>query len=156
MATASPRGKRPFTPLTPGGSRLRPCSRSALLAPTSTAMLPLRERPATIQRFRLSIRSTFVGKRVPIPSPPVRRTRTSGSRPSPFDLFPRHYVILIDYGHDAQLQQAEEGIARVQVALPVGQVAAREEGLSDGDVVPGEQLLVCLHQGALGHGGQHP
>jgi hypothetical protein len=70
------------------------------------------------------------------------------------DLLDGHDVVLVDDGHNPEVEQGEQGVPRVEVARAVAQVAAGEKRLSDDDVVPGEELVVGVHEVALADGGE--
>ena len=63
-------------------------------------------------------------------------------------------VVLIDDGHHAQLQQAFQRVADVEVTLAVVQVAFGDQRLGHLNVMPAEQLPVPVHQVALADGRQ--
>ena len=68
-------------------------------------------------------------------------------------LLVRHDVVLVDDGQNAQLQQAEDGVAHIAAALLAVDILAGEQHLGHGVVVLVEQLVVGIHQLALAHGG---
>ena len=72
----------------------------------------------------------------------------------PLQLVRGHHVILVDNGHDAELQELLQGVLGVVPPLLVVDVAAGEQGLRDDDVALAEESFVDLHQLALAHGGQ--
>ena len=55
-------------------------------------------------------------------------------------------VVLVDDGHHAELEQALERLAGVQVLLAVDEVEWREQDLAGDQVVRGQGLVVDLHQ----------
>ncbi|CFO00414.1 Uncharacterised protein [Bordetella pertussis] len=62
-------------------------------------------------------------------------------------------VVFVDDGHYAQAQQGEQGRARIQVAVPVGQVFVGEQDLRGAQAELGEGGFVSLAQAHLAHGG---
>jgi len=58
-------------------------------------------------------------------------------------------VVFVDDGHHAQVQQREQGRARVQIALAVRQVGVREQDLRAGQAVLAHLGLVHLRQAHL-------
>ena len=66
-----------------------------------------------------------------------------------FDLVDGHRVVLIDDRDDAPIHQCEEGIADVQKALAVGDVAHREKNLADEEAVFSEGVGIDAHQPPL-------
>ena len=243
-ATTSPRMKSPSTPQMPAGSRLRPASVSACLAPPSTRRVPRSVAAELSQRARL-VRVTSRGaNRVPMRSPAAMRGRTSGSLPLGDDdldavetgaarrldlrpdatrpagagrsrragqqlirhhmsvsnqlrvrvatriagietvgrreqdqqvgvdelrdqgrqgvvvakpqLLRRHHVVLVRDRQHALVQQAGEGVARVEKPVARGQVGAGHQGQRHGDVVRREHGAVAGDERRLSHGGQGP
>ena len=69
------------------------------------------------------------------------------------ELRDRHRVVLVDDGDDAELEQALEGVAGVEVALAVDHVAPREQDLRAGKPVRGKGALVGLDEPRLAGGG---
>ena len=64
-------------------------------------------------------------------------------------------VVFIDDGDDAALDHGEQGIAGIEVAGAVVEVAAGEQDLADDDVMGLEERAVELHEAALTDGGEH-
>src|SRR5437763_13827726 len=62
-------------------------------------------------------------------------------------------VVLVDDRQAAPLEQAQDGVADVEVARPVVEVVGGQEDLSDVRAVRGERLLVGAHEDALADGG---
>ena len=58
-------------------------------------------------------------------------------------------------GHDLPLEQRQQRVARVEIALAVGQIGARQQRLRDDQVFRREQLVPHLHQPGLPDRGQH-
>ena len=58
-------------------------------------------------------------------------------------------------GTTSPVEQRQQRVARVQIALAIGQVRARQQRLRDDDPFAGKQLIPLLHQLGLAHGGQH-
>ena len=71
------------------------------------------------------------------------------------DLLDRDHVVLDHDRHDVELQQRQQSVARVQVALPVDEVRARQQRLRRGDPALGEQLVPVPEQPRLPDGGEH-
>ena len=61
-------------------------------------------------------------------------------------------IVFIDNGHDAQLQQGQQGRAGVQVALTVGQVGMGQQHLRAADAVFAQLGFIHLHQAHLADG----
>ncbi|MNT04455.1 hypothetical protein D3C72_1390340 [compost metagenome] len=60
-----------------------------------------------------------------------------------------HRVVLVDYRHDAQLDQGAQGAARIEVTLAVGQVIVGQENLRRVPAMLGKARLPGLHQAHL-------
>ena len=71
------------------------------------------------------------------------------------DFFGGDGVVFIDNRHHLLLEKGIQGVARVQVARPVGKIGAGEQHLGDAGIVDGEDLLVHSHQARLADRGQH-
>ena len=68
------------------------------------------------------------------------------------DLVHRHRVVLVDHGQHAEVEQGEQGVARVQVPAAIADVLGGEEHLADLDAVALERLLVVPHERGLPDG----
>ena len=64
-------------------------------------------------------------------------------------------IVLVDNRHNVALQAEGERVAGVEVAPPVAQVVAGEQGLGHLEAIELEELLVEMHQAALADGGEH-
>ena len=64
-----------------------------------------------------------------------------------------HRVVLVHDGHHAKVEQALEGVARVEVARAVNDVAPREQDLPAGGAILGQHLGIALDKGGLASGG---
>ena len=67
------------------------------------------------------------------------------------NLFHRHGVVLVDDGHNAQLEQAVQRIARMQVSRAVRRVASGEQHERRHQVVTRERFAIGRHEQALPH-----
>src|SRR3989339_231338 len=67
------------------------------------------------------------------------------------DFIDSHGVVLVDDRDYTPFQQGKEGIADVQEAFPVGEVAHREEDLADEETMLSEGIRVNPHQTALAY-----
>ena len=71
------------------------------------------------------------------------------------DFLGRDDVVLVDDRNDLALEQRQQRVARVEVALPVGQIRARQQRLRDDEIFLREELVPHLHQLGLPDRGQH-
>ena len=71
------------------------------------------------------------------------------------DFLGRHDVVLVDDRNDLPFEQRQQRVARVEVALAIGQVAARQQRLRDDQIFVREELVPDLHQPGLTDRGQH-
>ena len=69
------------------------------------------------------------------------------------DLLVGHGVVLVDHRDHAQLEQAGEGLAGVEVLAPVDEVERGQQDLAGGQAVPLERVAPHLHQPVLADGG---
>ena len=70
-----------------------------------------------------------------------------------FDFGKGDSVVFVDDGDNAVLEEADECVAGVQMALVMFEVGVREENLGDVEIVFGEKLFVSGHQARLAEGG---
>ena len=70
-----------------------------------------------------------------------------------FDFGERHGVVFVDDGHDAAVEQCDERVARVEMALVMFEVVMREQHLRDVQIVPREKFRVNGHEPRLADGG---
>ncbi len=85
----------------------------------------------------------------------VRHQRRQVVVVADLDFLGRDDVVLVDDRDDLALEQREQRVARVQVALAVGQIGARQQRLRDDQIFLRKQLVPHLHQLGLTDRGQH-
>ncbi len=109
-------------------------------------------RPETLSRARLvpAREALLIGKQQQFVSPGQNgRQRRQVIVVAHLDFGGGDGVVLIDYRHDAVIQQRRHGVARVEEALAVLQIGTRQQHLPDVNAVNGEQLFPQLDQPAL-------
>ena len=62
------------------------------------------------------------------------------------DLVTRNRVVLVDDRHTAELEQPDQGLARMQVLTPVHEIVRHEQRLAGDETVPTELGRVDLHE----------
>ena len=70
-----------------------------------------------------------------------------------FDFRERHGVVFVDDRHDAAIEQRDERVARVEMALVMFQIFMREQNLRDDEAVRGKKFVVSRHEPRLADGG---
>lgn len=69
------------------------------------------------------------------------------------EFFERDDVVFVDDGDDAAVEEGEEGVAGVEVAVVIGEVGVGEEDLGDGEAELLEEVAVEGHEAGLADGG---
>ena len=69
-------------------------------------------------------------------------------------LFVGDDIVLVDDRHDAEAEQAQQGVADVEIAEPLGDIGAGDQGLRGGQIVALEELVVALDEMGLADRGE--